>query len=76
MGTLSLNVNQILEVIKSLPIDEKTFLKTCIEKDIETPPAHLSLTEKLLKGPVMSNEQYDTYLQLRDEFDIWGKSIS
>ena len=76
MGTLNLNINQILDVIKSLPVDEKTFLKTFIEKDIETPQIHFSLTQKLLNGPVMSDEQYEAYIQLRNEFDVWEKKLS
>ena len=76
MGTLNLNINQILDVIKSLPVDEKTFLKTFIEKDIEIPQTHLSLTQKLLNGPVMSEKQYESYLQLRNEFDARGKKLS
>ncbi len=76
MGTLNLNINQILDVIKSLPVDEKAFLKTYIEKDIEATQTHSSLTEKLLKGPVMTDEQYESYLQLRNEFNLWAKKLS
>jgi hypothetical protein len=75
MVTLQVNMNQLLDMIKTLPFYEKAFLKAYIEKEIESQPTHSRLTERLLSGPVMSEEQYDSYIKLQNEFNTWSKKF-
>ena len=72
---LQLNMGQLLDVIKVLPLDDKYFLKTCIEKDLSNATFHQSLTDKLLHGPVMSDEQLQSYQQLKTDFAEWTKKL-
>jgi hypothetical protein len=75
MVTLQVNMNQLLDMIKTLPFNEKAFLKSYIEKEIESQQTHSRLTQRLLSGPVMSDEQYNSYIQLQNEFNVWSKKI-
>ena len=74
--TLQLNMNQLLNVIKTLPVNEKSFLKICIEKEIAEERKQDSITQLLLSGPTMSDEQYQSYQQLRKDFKKWSKKLS
>ena len=69
---LPLDMNQLLGFIKTLSINEKTFLKTYIEKEISV-ERHGELTQKLLQGPTMSDDEYQSYLQLKKDFKKWTK---
>ena len=60
---LQLNMNQLLSVIRTLPVNEKSFLKTYIEKDISEDKKQNNITQLLLSGPTMSDEQYLSYQQ-------------
>ena len=75
MGTLQLNMNQLLDVIKTLPVNEKTFLVNHIEKEIKENQKKASLVQKLLSGPTMSDEQYESYLQIKKDFKKWSKKL-
>ena len=72
---LQLSMSQLLSVIKALPVNEKSFLKTCIEKDIVEDKMQNNITQLLLSGPTMSDEQYLTYQQLRKDFRKWSKKL-
>ena len=71
---LPLDMNQLLGFIKTLSINEKTFLKKCIEKEIST-ERHGELTQKLLHGTTMSDDEYQSYLQLNNEFKKWSEKL-
>ena len=72
---LQLSMNQLLSVVKSLPVNEKSFLKTYIEKDIAEDKRQTNITQLLLSGPTMSDEQYLSYQQLRKDFRKWSKKL-
>ena len=74
--TFQLSINQLLNVIKTLPVNEKSFLKTCIEKEIIEEKKEDNITQLLLSGPTMSDEQYQSYQQLRKDFRKWSKKLS
>ena len=65
---IQLNMEQLLSVIKTLPVNEKSFLKTYIEKDIAEDKNRDNITQLLLSGPTMSDEQYQSYQLLRKDF--------
>jgi len=73
--TFQLSINQLLNVIKTLPVNEKSFLKTCIEKEIIEEKKEDNITQLLLSGPTMSDEQYQSYQQLRKDFRKWSKKL-
>jgi len=75
MGTLQLNMNQLFDVIKTLPVNEKIFLVNHIEKEIKVNRKETSLVQKLLSGPTMSDEQYESYLQIKKDFNKWSKKL-
>ena len=72
---LKLNMNELLSVIKTLPVNEKSFLKTCIEKDIAEDKKQNNITQLLLLGPTMSDEQYLSYQQVSKDFVKWSKKL-
>ena len=72
---LRLNMNQLLNVIRTLPVNEKSFLKTYIEKDIAEDRKQNNITQLLLSGPTMSDEQYLSHQQLRKDFRKWSKKL-
>ena len=72
---LQLSMNQLLSVIKTLPVNEKSFLKMYIEKDISEDKKQNNLTQLLLSGPTMSDEQYLSYQQLSKDFRKWSKKL-
>ena len=72
---LQLNIDQLLNVIKTLPVNEKSFLRTCIEKDIAEEKKQDNITQLFLSGPTMSDEQYQSYQQLRKDFRKWSKKL-
>jgi hypothetical protein len=75
METLQLSMDQLMGAIKTLPVSEKIFLKSYIEKEIKDNHVPSSLTLQLLSGPVMSDEQYNSYLKLKQDFNKWSKKL-
>jgi len=73
--TLQLNTEQLMDVIKILPYDDKYFLKTSIEKELLNTHSHKSVTDRLLYGPTMSDEQFQLYQQLKENFAQWTKIL-
>ena len=72
---LPFNREQWMDVIKILPLDDKYFLKTCIEKELSSTLPQQSITGRLLHGPVMSDEQFQSYQQLKGNFAEWTKKL-
>ena len=60
---LPLDMSQLLGFIKTLSRNEKTFLKIYIEKEISV-NHHGELTQELLQGRAMFDDEYLSYLQL------------
>jgi hypothetical protein len=73
--TLQLNTEQLMDVIKILPYDDKYFLKTYIEKELLSTYSYKSITDKLLYGPTMSDEQFQLYQQTKDDFAQWTRNL-
>lgn len=71
--TKDVDYNELLQVIKNLPeekisqlkADLSTFTPTKIGRGIN------SFQDFLLKGPVMSDEQYKNYKENRNHFNKW-----
>ena len=74
-NVLQFSMSHLLSVIKTLPVNEKLFLKTYIEKNIAEDKKQSNITKLLLSGPTMSDEQYLLYEQLRKDFRKWSKKL-
>ncbi len=72
---MNVEYNQVLSMVKQLPDDEKKRLTLEIEKDLkEKSERKMDVDEFrafLLKGPVMSNEQFNDFKELRKDFARW-----
>jgi len=73
---LSLNIGyeQLLFLIKQLPANQIEKLKNDIEINYKFVQSEQEISEFqkfLLKGPVMSKEQYNTFLENRKHFNQW-----
>ena len=77
--TIDLKFEQLKELIKQLPASQlkklkaelsESFLKKKAKKDVN------NLQEFLLKGPVMSDEQFEAYQKNRKAISAWrGKAL-
>jgi len=72
--TLNIGYEQLLFLIKQLPANQIAKLKTdlCDRNVLSKSKTEITEFQKfLLKGPVMSKEQYETYLENRKHFNLW-----
>lgn len=75
---LNLDLSQIVGLIKELPNNEKLIIKHQLDNDLTTRVDNSSLTLKqlLLSGPVITDEGYNNYKDLRKQFNKWTKKLS
>lgn len=76
-----MQIREILEALRELPEDE---LKKVVEEAsrilaekraaTEPKPKYNALQQLLLDGPVMTDEQYQAFLESRNHFDSLGQS--
>lgn len=81
--TIDFKYDQILKLVKQLPYNYKKKLTLDIEKDIKPQTKKEKTTQDtgdeeyndlqrfLLQGPLMSKEQFDTFKDLRKDFNRW-----
>ena len=70
---LKIGYNEIWELVKQLPKSQALQLKTDIETQI-IQPEKVGMTDfqnLLLQGPIMDDEQYETYLENRKHLNQW-----
>jgi hypothetical protein len=75
---INLGYEQILNIVRQLPLHEKQRLTREIEQELvleeTTSQESNNLTEfqeLLLHGPVMSDEQFEQFQELRKRFQVW-----
>ena len=71
---LNIGYQELVELIKQLPINQLRKLKAdinLIAPDKETDIGKETLLELLLKGPVMGDDQYREFLANRKYFSTW-----
>ncbi len=71
---LDIDYNQLLNLIKQLPATQLLKLKTELdENDSQEKPKKASsdFQKLLLNGPVMSDEQYNTFTENRERMNQW-----
>ena len=75
---LNLELSQIVELIRELPYNEKMIIKHQLDNDL-TPAYNNSgstLKQLLLSGPVITDEGFNNYKDLRKQFKKWTKKLS
>ena len=70
---LNIGLNQIIGLIRQLPPDQKLKIKQEIDNEFKTIniiKEKDDLTEILLSGPIMNNEEKENFKNLEKEFKI------
>ena len=68
---LEIGFDQLLHAIQQLPENQRAILKEELNKE-EQPKEELSDFQKLLlNGPVISDEQYKNYKEIRKHLNKW-----
>ena len=72
--TLNLGYAQIMELIKQLPANQiEKIKKELAENFVQTKAkSEVSDFQKfILAGPVMSDDQYQSFIKQRQQFNVW-----
>jgi len=75
---LNLGLNQIVGIIKQLPRAQKELIKKEIDKDLSKnsmPEKKQYLTQYLLNGPVMNDDEETRFAEFNKEFEKWTKKL-
>ncbi|MEI6143718.1 MAG: hypothetical protein WCP85_30850 [Mariniphaga sp.] len=72
--TVDIPYEQLIDIIRNLPPNQRAKIKADLElsvpvNDVETKKTEFQ--EFLLKGPVMSDEQYAAFIENRKAFNQW-----
>jgi hypothetical protein len=73
-----MNVDELIDFIKTLPKEKKMLIKNEIESDVKFSDElrkEDDLTELLLKGPTMTKEEEENFKRIDKEFEKWTKSL-
>jgi hypothetical protein len=67
------NIDQILQAIKQLPVQELKVVKKVVDQSLNTEQinSNAALKELLLKGPVMTDQQYELFIENRKRMNQW-----
>ena len=69
---LDIGFNEIISLIKQLPMNTKVMLRNELEKEISTPGlVDVDLTNILINGPVMSIKEYEKYQVVHKYIGEW-----
>ena len=68
---------EIIGLVKGLPYNEKLVVKSQLDKELtsKSGTTHLNLKQLLLSGPVMTDEEYEDYKNLRMQFKKWTQKL-
>ncbi|MCD4663817.1 MAG: hypothetical protein K8R68_01015 [Bacteroidales bacterium] len=74
---INLEINQILGLIKQMPSEHKLLIKMELGNDIKENALNKTredLTNILLSGPVMTEEEEENFQNINKYFDLWTKN--
>lgn len=74
---IDIGVNQILGLIKQMPQEHKLVLRRELDKAIKKKQVTIKdndLTDILLSGPVMNEQEKMNFINLKKYFDLWTKT--
>jgi hypothetical protein len=71
--TVDFNIEQILLAIKQLPTSQLKEVKKVVDQSLFSEKTHENseLKKLILKGPLMSDEQYEAFLENRKNMNQW-----
>lgn len=70
--TVNIQYNQLISILKNLPANQLAKVKSEIENIEIVSNTNISDFQKfILEGPVMSDEQYNTFKEHRKSFNKW-----
>jgi hypothetical protein len=73
---LDIGLNEIISLIRQLPMHKKVILKNELEKEITgMDAAEADLTNILINGPVMSKSDYEYYKSTQKHMGEWTKNL-
>ena len=73
---LNIGLNEILSLIKQLPMHKKVILKNELEKEMTViGSTDADLTKMLLTGPVMSKSEYEDFKSTQKHIGEWTKNV-
>ncbi len=68
---LNIGYQEILDLVKQLPLNQQIQLKT--ELPVAPQANKPDIKTLLLNGPIMDDEQYEEFLENRQHFNDWHK---
>ena len=74
---INIEVNQIIGLIKQMPSEHKLKIKEELAKETRGKTVsnnNFNLTELLLSGPIMNNEEKENFKNIQKYFDLWTKN--
>ena len=74
---INIEVNQILKLIRQMPTEHRLKIKKELDKEVKKKTISnkdSGLTELLLSGPIMNNEEKENFKNLQKYFDLWTKT--
>jgi hypothetical protein len=74
----SIETNHLISLIHELSLSEKRFIKNFLDNELADKgnPNEITLRELLLSGPVMDDQEYENYKEIKNQFDQWAKRLS
>ncbi len=75
---IDIEVNQLIGLIRQMTVENKLKIKKELDKDVKKRTHNKKnngLTELLLAGPVMSDEEKENFKNIQKYFEIWTKNV-
>jgi Ca2+-binding EF-hand superfamily protein len=72
--TVNIQYEQLIKIIRRLPANQRAKLKSDLDNNIDESKSETEKTDFqkfLLKGPVITDDQYDAFKENRKAFNQW-----
>jgi hypothetical protein len=69
--TVDINIEQLIQILRSLPANQREKIKSELNKSAIQDKNRNSFQEFLLKGPTMTDSQYEEFLENRKKMNQW-----
>lgn len=73
---LNIDINELIGLIKQLPPEKKLLIKKEVDEHIKPTKNVHDLTEFLMSGPTITEQEEENVKNLNKEFKKWTKSLS
>ena len=75
--TINLEISQMLNLIRQMSSEHKLLIKKELNKQVKMNTSNKrdeDLTDILLSGPVMTEEEKENFKNIKKYFDLWTKT--